>query len=80
MANAELVTGAVPISTYCMLYIFKRVYTDALTIAGLRRESCNLHLQNRVQIIIYKWSAYEIVCVTSFLAETSYKVNNCFQY
>ena len=50
MANAELVNGAVTISTDC--YIFHRVCTAALTIAGLRHEACHLHLQSRVQNII----------------------------
>ena len=50
MANAELVNSAVPISH--ILYIFQRVCTDALTIAGLRHEACHLHLQSRVQNII----------------------------
>ena len=53
MANAELVYGAVPISTdLIILYIFQRVCTDALTIAGLRHEACHLHLQSRVQNIV----------------------------
>ena len=36
MANAELVNGAVPISTDL---VNQRVCTDALTIAGLRHEA-----------------------------------------
>ena len=51
MANAELVNGAVPISTDCV-HFFQRVCTDALTIAGLRHEACHLHLQSRVQNIV----------------------------
>ena len=52
MANAELVNGAVPISTDFV--DFQRVCTDALTIiiAGLRHETCHMHLQSRLQNII----------------------------
>ena len=50
IANAELVTGAVPISTDFVH--FSTSCTDAVTIAGLRNKACHLHLQNRVQSII----------------------------
>ena len=50
MANAELVNGAVRISTDFVH--FSTSCTDALTTAGLIHEACHLHLQGRVQTII----------------------------
>ena len=75
VTNFELVNGIVPISTN--FSDFQRVCIDDLTIAGLRHEGCPLHFAE------YSAShgecfACAIVCATSCLAETSYKVNNCF--
>ena len=65
MANAELVNGAVPISTD---------FVHFSTSLYLSSNKCWIKTRSMPFALA---GAYETMCDTSFLAETSYKVNNC---